>query len=110
MRIMHLDTFSTADNPSELIRSETKQEMASVAILLLQAGITRRQMLAEQSHSSTPEAEQLQTEINARSQLLEAWKQGKDPANSEWNYAMTSIVARKAHIVDEQQDWMLAKN
>lgn len=48
MRILHLDTFSTVDHPSPVVRAGKTQRIVAPAIQLLQAGICRRETRAAQ--------------------------------------------------------------
>ena len=99
------------NHPSPVVQAGKTQAIKSTALALLQAGITRREIRAAQTQgsSSSLEAQELEEDIEARKQLLDAWNQGADPACNDWNFAMTSIVARKALVMDEHQAWMTAK-
>ena len=99
------------NHPSPVVQAGKTHGIKSTALALLQAGITRREIRAAQTQGSNSslEAQELKEDIEARKQLLDAWKQGADPACNEWNFTMTSIVARKALIIDEHQAWMTAK-
>ena len=90
------------DHPSPVIQGGKTQLIKLTAVQLLQAGISRRGVRASG-------AQELEEDVEARQRLLEAWNQGTDPACSDWNFAMTSIVARKALVVSEHQAWMTAK-
>ena len=111
MRILHLETISTMNHPSPVVQAGKTHAIKSTALVLLQAGITRRETRAAQTQSSSSslEAQELKEDIKARKQLLDAWNQGTDPACNDWNFVMTSIVARKALVIDERQAWMTAK-
>ena len=109
MRILHLETISTMNHPSPVVQAGKTQLIMSTAVQLLQAGISRRGTVAAQSQTSSSEGHELEEDIAARKQLLDAWKQGTDPACNDWNFAMTSIVARKALLISKHQAWMTAK-
>lgn len=109
MRIFHLETMSTMDHPSPVVQAGKTQLIMATAVQLLQAGISRRGTVAAQSQSSSSKGDELKEDIEARKQLLDAWKQGTDPACSDWNFAMTSIVARKALVMSNHQAWMTSK-
>lgn len=106
MRILHLETISTMNHPSSVVQAGKTHAIKSTALALLQAGITRREIRAAQSQSSSSslEAQELKEDIEARKKLLDAWNQGTDPACSDWNFVMTSIVARKTLFMNEHQD------
>ena len=109
LRILHLDTFSTMDHPSPIVQAGKKQGIKTTAIQLLQAGMSRRGALASRTGISAAEAHDLKEDVKILKDLLEAWNNGTDPACNDWNFAMTSIVARKAFIINEQEAWMTAK-
>ncbi len=110
MRILHLDTFSTMNHPSPMIQAGKKQGIKTTAVELLQAGISRRANKAAEAQASSAEAKKYRDDVEAMNQLLEAWNQERDPACNEWNFAMTSIVARKALVINEHLAWMVAKS
>lgn len=107
MRILHLDTISTMNHPSPVVQAGKKQAIKATAVELLQAGITRRTRSASQVQEVEPQ--KLNEDVEVMTRLLDAWNQGEDPACNEWNFAMTSMVARKALVIDKHQAWMLAK-
>ena len=111
MRILHLETISTMNHPSPVVQAGKTHAIKSTALALLQAGISRKDFRAAQTQSPSPslEAQELTEDVEARKRLLDAWNQGTDPACSDWNFAMTSIVARKTLVMDERQAWMTAK-
>ena len=109
MRVFHLDTISTMNHPSPVVQAGKTRAILSTAVQLLLAGISRRETRAAQPDISISEARELNEDVEARKQLLDAWNQGEDPACSDWNFATTSIVARKTLVIDEDQEWMTAK-
>ena len=111
MRILHLETISTMNHPSPVVQAGKTHVIKSTALALLQAGISRKEIRAAQTQSPSPslEAQKLTEDVEARKILLDAWNQGTDPACSDWNFAMTSIVARKTLFMNEHQAWMTAK-
>ena len=108
VRIMHLETISTLNHPSKSVQAGKNQIVLSVAVQLLKAALSRRQTLLL-ANESDADAQRLEKEVGDIERLLEAWRQGGDPAGSSWDCAMTSIVARKALLVDERGAWMTAK-
>ena len=110
MRILHLDTFSTMNHPSQIVKAGARQVIKIAAVPLLQAGISRRKAVMKQSNYSQEEMRELERDTEAIGVLLDAWNQGTDPACNEWNFAITFIVARKAVFINEEQDWMMAKS
>lgn len=102
MRILHLETISTMNHPSPVVQGGKTQLIRLTALQLLQAGISRRGVRASEAH-------ELEEDVEARQRLLDAWNQGIDPACNDWNFAMTSIVARKALVLSKHQAWMTAK-
>lgn len=109
VRIMHLETISTMNHPSQAVEAGKKQGIMGAAMVLLQAGISRRETLVAQAGVQDVEAQKLEREVEEMKQLLDAWSQGADPACNDWNCAMTSIIARKALLIDEHEAWMTAK-
>ncbi|KAK3167845.1 hypothetical protein OEA41_004291 [Lepraria neglecta] len=109
VRIMHLETISTLNHPSRAVEAGKKQEIMGAAVQLLQAGMSRRQSLAAQVQVSGLEAKKLREEVEEMIGLIEAWRQGGDPACNDWDCTMTSIIARKALMIDAHEAWMTAK-
>ena len=109
VRIMHLETISTMNHPSRVVEGGKKQIIKEATVLLLQAGVSRRQMLVAHQQVSRSEAEKLMMEVDEMKRLVEAWKRGGDQECNDWDCTMTSIIARKALMVNEQDAWMTAK-
>ena len=109
VRVIHLETISTMDHPSRAVEAGKKQGIMGVAVALLQAGVSRRQMLVAEAQCSISQAQKLEEEIEGMKRLVEAWKQGGDPACNRWDFTMTSIIARKALLINEHEAWMTAK-
>ena len=109
VRIIHLETISTMDHPSRAVEAGKKQEIMGAAVVLLRAGVSRRQMLLAEAQCSVSQAQKLEEEIEEMKRLVEAWKQGGDPACNRWDFTMTSIIARKALLINEHEAWMTAK-
>ena len=106
---MHLETFSTTDHPSVIVEAGKKQVIMGAAVQFLEAGVSRRQGILVEAKDSTSEAQNLEKEVGELKRLLEAWKQGEDPACNHWECAMTSIIAKKAIIISEHEAWMIPK-
>lgn len=106
---MNLETNTTLNHPSSLIQAAKYHAVKSVAILLLQAGILRRRTLAAHPEISNEEAQELEQDVEQLEKLLTAWNHGDNPTSDDWNFATTSIIARKALLVSENQPWMMAK-
>ena len=109
MRILHMDTFSTMNHASPIVNAGARQVIKIAAVPLLRAGISRRKAVMKQTSCSQEEMQELERDTEAIGVLLDAWNQGTDPACNEWNFAITSIVARKAVFINEEQNWMMAK-
>ena len=97
------------NHASPAVEAGKKQEIMGAAVQLLQAGISRRQGLVAQAQVSGSEVQKLEVELEEMKRLVEAWKQGGDPACNEWDYTMTSITARKALVLNVHEAWMTAK-
>ena len=109
VRVLHVDTFSTLNHPSPVVEAGKRQGIKLTAIQLLQAALMRRLDLTAQSDPLAKEAETVTREIEDLRHLLRAWNDGTDPACNDWNFVMTSIVARKALIMHQRDAWMIAK-
>lgn len=109
VRIIHLKTISTKNHPSRAVEAGKKQEIMGAALQLLQAGVSRRQKLVAEAQGSGSQALELEEEIEEMKQLVKVWKQGEDPACNRWDFTMTSIIARKALLINEDEAWMTAK-
>ena len=79
------------NHPSPVVQAGKTHAIKSSALALLQAGISRKEIRAAQTQSSSSslKARELTEEVEARKRLLDARKQGTDPACSDWNFAMT---------------------
>ena len=97
------------NHPSPAVEAGKKQEIMGAALVLLQAGVSRRHMLVAEGKCSVSQAQKLEEEIEEIKRLIEAWKQGGDPACNRWDFTMTSIIARKALLINEHEAWMTAK-
>ena len=97
------------NHPSALVEAGKKQVIMGAAVQLLEAGVFRRQEILGKAQGNTAESQKLKKEVGEMKWLIEAWKQGEDPACSSWECAMTSIIARKAMIISEHEAWMIAK-
>ena len=104
MRILHLDTFSTVDHPSPVIQAGKTQKIMAPAVQLLQAGICRRETRAAQMYFALGS----KGARRGYPKMLDVWSQGTDPACKDWDYAMTSIVASKALVVNKYHAWTTA--
>ena len=109
MRIMQLETISTEDHEAPLVKAMTREQVISGAIMLNEAGIQRRLASASDPSKSVDEVERLHSEVAEMKELVEAIKQGKDPASSEWNYEMTRILARKIVVASKHDQWFKAR-
>ena len=96
-------------HPSVTVEAGKKQVIMGAAVQLLEAGVSRRQDILVKAQGNTPEAQNLENEVGELKRLVEAWKQGEDPACNDWECAMTSIIARKAIIISEHEAWMIPK-
>ena len=97
------------NHPSVTVKAEKKQVIMGAAVQLLEAGVSRRQAILVETQGITLEVQRLEKEVGELIRLVEAWKQGGDPACNHWECAMTSIVAKKAIIFSEHEDWMIPK-
>ena len=79
------------------------------AVQLLEAGVSRRQDILSEVQNTTSEAQNLEQEVGELKRLIEAWRQGEDPACNHWECAMTSIIAKKAIIISKHEAWMIPK-
>lgn len=110
MRVMHLETLSTTAHPSPRVQSGKGPVITGAALQLLQAGASQR--LGKAADPSTPVAvaQELANASNEMSRLVEDIKTGGEYARSEWDMAMTRIVARKAVILSNGEPWMSARH
>ena len=109
LRIMHLETLSTTAHPSPLVQRGKGHAIKAAALQFLQIGVSRKRDKAVNSVISNAEAENLKNEILEMTKLVEDIKEDGKFAQSEWNMAMTRIVARKANILRESEPWMHAR-
>jgi len=109
MRILHLDTISTMNHPFPAVHAGKKQAVKTTAAELLKPGRSCRTARASQTQISSVEAQDLREDVEAMEGFLDGWNQDRDPSCNEWDFAMTSIVARKALVIEEHQEWMVAK-
>ncbi len=109
VRLIHLETISTMNHPSRAVEVGKKQEIMGAALQLLHAEISRRHTLVTEAQYSGSQAEKLEEEIEDMKRLVEAWKEGGDPACNRWDCTMTSVIARKALLINEHEGWMTNK-
>ena len=106
VRILHLETLSTATSLSPLVQAERTNITLTVAIALLNAGAARRKTLATSSSVSGEETEQLVRDAEAMMALVRAIENAEDPGNSRWDGLITWIVGRKAIVTADAEPWM----
>ncbi len=75
---------------------------------LLQSGAARRLASAEEPPVPPSDASRIVVEVAEINQLVEAIKNGEDPATGEIEVAVTWIVARKAMLYGKEGPWMSA--
>lgn len=110
MRVLHLETLSTAAHPSPRVQSEKGYVIKAAALQFLQAGASRRHDKAADPLTPAAEAQELVNASNSMITLAEDIKAGGEYARSEWDMAMTSIIARKAIILSAGEPWMSARH
>ena len=110
MRVMHLDTLSTTAHPSPRVQSEKGYVIKAAALQFLKAGASRRRDKAADPLTPLAEAQELVNASNAMITLAEDIKAGGEYARSEWDMAMTRIIARKAIILSKDEPWMCARH
>lgn len=108
IRLLRLETFSTATNSSPLIQREHTSHTLSVATLLLRAGAARCRTLAAQQKPG--EADQLLTDAEAMTSLVALIDSGYGLAQSNWHGELTLIVGKKAIIAETDEPWMARRH
>ncbi len=108
LRIYHLETLSTYKHPSPEVKSRKNQWTFNVLVQLLQSGAARRLASAEEPPVPPSDASRIVVEVAEINQLVEAIKNGEDPATGEIEVAVTWIVARKAMLYGKEGPWMSA--
>ena len=78
----------------------------SGAIALLGSAFSRRAASAADPTKSVSEVRRLESEGAQTKEIIEAVKQGQDPACSIWNMEMTRIIAKKVAVADRDGEWM----
>lgn len=107
---MLLETISTMDHPSPAVEARKKQSVSRGVVQLPQAGKSRRQNpVAIARFFLGPKHRSSKRRLKKMQRLVEARKQGGDPACNCWDLVMTSIVAIKALLISEHEAWMIAK-
>ena len=122
IRIMSLETISTAKHPAPLVQTMVKEAIKVAVIALLNGGVIRRRSMMAEANQGQEIAEgiakermdeesrtKLKQESDTMLELIKAWTQGEDPACQEWNCAMTWIVGRKQLVVGKEEDWMVER-
>ena len=110
MRVMHLETISTTAHPSPRVQSEKLHVIKAAALQFLQADATRRQGKAADPLTPVAEAQELVKAAKAMITLAEDINAGGEYARSEWDMAMTRMIARKAVVLPEGEPWMSARH
>ena len=106
MRIMQLETIATTNHRAPLVNAMKQDQILSGAVILNQAGISRRLACASDPNKTIAEVEQLKIEVAQMEELIEAIEQGQDPACSNWDMEMTRILARKVSVASRDGEWM----
>lgn len=110
MRITHLETLSTAGHSSTLVQNEKSTIIMTVAVQLIQAGISGRKMRIVDSHTSSSEVDLLMKDVESMTTLIDLIKQGRMQNESTWDMAATWVIARKAVFFGEEEAWMTARS
>ena len=106
VRILHLETLSTATSRSPLVQAEDTNHTLTVAVALLKAGVARRRQLAGDPSIPAEESARLMQDVEVMMLLVEAIEKGQGPAKSDWHDQLTWIVGRRAIITEEGEPWM----
>ncbi|KAF2230138.1 hypothetical protein EV356DRAFT_536694 [Viridothelium virens] len=109
MRLKQIETVSTATHPDPIVAAGKKMGVISAATVLLESSIQRKRSKAAQDSTPSSEKEQLERDVQAMSNLMEAIKCGEDDAVNNWDFEMTWIVARKAIPLSTSEPWMAIK-
>lgn len=109
MHITHLQTISSQNHFSLTVTTTKKSSILFVAIILLEASVSRKKAMTADSLTSSQEIEKLAKNVTSMSELIETIKCEEDHACNNWDMKMIWIVARKVIIVNENEFWMSAK-
>ncbi|KAF4626945.1 hypothetical protein G7Y89_g11215 [Cudoniella acicularis] len=108
LRIMQLQTISTQDHPEAVVRENTSAIIKKATSALLRSGVERRRAIA--AHAGSSEAEEELKTAQDMSDFADSFETGNDdPGTSVWNCELTWVVARKAVIKEDSEDWMSAR-
>ena len=108
VRILHLLTIPTKGHTSRFVADSKHTVWMTGAVQMLQAGVTRREKVLAESLPPN-EVARYSEEIEELAQLIDAVENNRDPGSCDWDYELTWIVARKAIVTREDEDWMMAK-
>ena len=110
MRITHLETLSTAGHASSLVQNEKAMVIMTVAIQLIQAGMSGRKARIANTHTSSSKVDLMKKDVEAMTTLIDLIKQGRMQNESTWDMAATWVIARKALYFGEQEAWMTTRS
>lgn len=106
MRIINLETITTINHEAPRVHAMKRDAISLGSIALLGTALSRRATGAADPTRSVSEVRQLESEGAQIKEILEAIKQGQDPASSTWDMDMTRIIARKVAVADSKGEWM----
>ncbi len=109
MRITQLQTISSRNHPSPAVAASRKLEILSVAVVMLEASISRRKAIIADPATSSLQVDKLVKEIESMTEQVKAIKMDEGIASNDWDMEMTLIIARKAVTVNENEPWMSLK-
>lgn len=108
LRVLIIDTYSTHKHPSPDIQVLKGATGFSAHKEILRAIAVRKRAMAADAEIKFKDNNQLIKEADENEKLAEAVESEISGGAVSWDATLTWIVARKAIIVDRDQDWMTA--
>lgn len=108
LRVFIMDTYSTHKHPSPDIQVQRGATRFSAHKDILRAIAARKRAMATDAEMTSEDKNQLIKEADENERLAEAVESEINGGAVSYDATLTWIVARKATIVDKDQDWMTA--
>ena len=106
LRIMVVEPVSTYKHPAPEVQAHKDAVGLAVNTGLLKAGAMRKRALAAEERTSVDAKKKLIEEAERNEELAKAIERELKEKVNQWNAIMTWIVARKAIVLGEGEDWM----
>lgn len=106
LRVIVVEPVSTYEHPAPEVQAHKDAVGLAVNTTLLRAGAVRRRALGAEEQTSPDTRRRLIKDAEQAEELAKAIERELEEKLNQWHAIMTWIVARKAIVLGENEDWM----